>query len=386
MNGLDVVIVVAAVLAAVGGWRLGFLTRSVGWIGAGLGLALAVAVLPPLLDRLDLTSGSAVVLVGLSVLVVLASLGQGIGSAIGSRLAPPVRPGAARRLDQVGGAALGVVGVAVIAWLLFPVMSQTEGWSASSTSGSALAGFSLDHLPEPPAGLLDLERQALDGRFPQLFTGDAPTPELPPAPTDTPIDDARMAQLARSVVQVKGSACDMVQSGSGFVVAPGLVATNAHVVAGTTDVELVTTEGEQADAEVVAFDPSVDLALLATDLDRPALPLGPSETGDRGLVMGFPGGGPFRPSPFEVGESIDATGLDIYDRREVRRELLVLASDLEPGDSGSAVVRSDGTVVAVAVAIAPDRDGVAYALEQEQLRALLAGGAQEPVPTGECLT
>ena len=386
MNGLDVVIVVAAVLAAVGGWRLGFLTRSVGWIGAGLGLALAVAVLPPLLDRLDLTSGNAVVLVGLSVLVVLASLGQGIGSALGSRLAPPVRAGAARRVDQVGGAALGVVGVAVIAWSLFPVMSQTEGWSARSTSGSALAGFSLDHLPDPPAGLLDLERQALDGRFPQLFTGDAPTAELPPAPTDSPIDDATMARLARSVVQVKGGACDMVQSGSGFVAAPGLVATNAHVVAGTRDVEVVTTEGQRAPAEVVAFDPSVDLALLATDLDRPVLPLGAPAPGDRGLVMGFPGGGPFRPSPFEVGESIDATGLDIYDRREVRRELVVLASDLEPGDSGSAVVRSDGTVVAVAVAIAPNREGVAYALDQEQLAALLARAPRDPVPTGECLT
>lgn len=386
MNGLDVVIVVAAVLAAVGGWRLGFLTRSVGWLGAGIGLALAVVVLPPLLERMDLRSGGAVVLVGLCVLVVLASLGQGIGSALGARLAPPTRAGTARRVDQAGGAVLGVVGVAVIAWLLFPVMSQTEGWSASSTSGSALAGFSLEHLPEPPAGLLDLERQALDGRFPQLFTGDVPAPELPAAPTDGGIDDARMQQLARSVVKVRGAACDMVQSGSGFVVAPGLIATNAHVVAGTRDVEVVTTDGDEVDAEVVAFDPSVDLALLAADLGRPALPLARAGTGDRGLVMGFPGGGPFAPSPFEVGESIDATGLDIYDRKEVRRELLVLASDLEPGDSGSAVVRADGTVVAVAVAIAPDREGVAYALDGSQLEDLLARPRGAPVQTGECLT
>ena len=384
MNGLDVVIVVAAVLAAVGGWRLGFLTRSVGWIGAGVGLAIAVAILPPLLDRLDLTSGGAVVLVGLCVLVVLASIGQGIGSAVGARLAPPVRTGAARRIDQAGGAALGVVGVAVIAWLLFPVMDHTSGWARSSTEGSAFASFSLEHLPDPPAGILELERQALDGRFPQLFTGEEPAPELPPAPTDSPIDDQRMAQLARSVVQVKGDACGLVQSGSGFVAAPGIVATNAHVVAGTSEVDLVTTEGEQVDARVVAFDPAVDLALLSTDLDRPVLPLAAPELGDRGLVMGFPGGGPFAPSPFEVGESLDATGLDIYDRNEVRRQLLVLASDLEPGDSGSAVVRSDGAVVAVAVAIAPDRDGVAYALDQSELAALLARPRGGSVGTGEC--
>ena len=179
MNGLDVVLIVAAVLAAIGGWRLGFMTRAVGWIGAGIGIGAAIAVIPPLLDRLGITSGGAVVMIALCVLVVLASLGQGIGVAIGSRIAPPVREGAARRIDQVGGAALGVVAVATIAWLLVPVMSQTKGWAADSTKGSTFASFSLEHLPDPPASLLELERQALDGRFPQLFTGEAPQQELP---------------------------------------------------------------------------------------------------------------------------------------------------------------------------------------------------------------
>lgn len=386
MNGLDLLIVAAAALAAIGGWRLGFLTRSVGWIGAAIGLGIAVAVLPSLLDRIGVTSGGSVALVGLCVLVVLASIGQGIGSAIGARLAPPTQTGAARRIDQAGGAVLGVVGVAVIAWLLFPVMSETTGWTATSTTGSAFASFSLEHLPRPPAQLLELERRAIDGRIPQLFTGEEPAPELPPAPTDSPIDDTRMAELARSVVQVRGEACGLVQSGSGFMAAPGLVATNAHVVAGTTDVELVTTDGDHVDAEVVAFDPGTDLALLSTRLDRPVLGTGAGGVGDRGLVMGFPGGGPFRPSPFEVGESLDATGFDIYDRDEVRRDLVVLASDLEPGDSGSAVVRADGAVVAVAVAIAPDRPGVAYALDQAQLVDLLARPRAGEVGTGECIS
>ena len=87
-----------------------------------------------------------------------------------------------------------------------------------------------------------------------------------------------------------------------------------------------------------------------------------------------------------VREAKEETGLDIYDRREVRRDLLVLASDLQPGDSGSAVVRSDGTVIAVAVAIAPDRDGVAYALDRSELDALLARPRGATVDTGECVS
>jgi len=114
------------------------------------------------------------------------------------------------------------------------------------------------------------------------------------------------------------------------------------------------------------------------------LPTGEPEPGDTGLVLGFPGGGPFDPSPFRVGELLDALGFDIYDRDQVTRSLVVLSAELEPGDSGGAVVRDDGRVVAVAVAIAPDRPGVAYALRVEDVLDDLSG-VGGPVETGSCL-
>ena len=83
--------------------------------------------------------------------------------------------------------------------------------------------------------------------------------------------------------------------------------------------------------------------------------------------MGFPGGGSFDPSPFEVGELIEARGYDIYDNTVVDRAVLALAAELEPGDSGSAVLRSDGSVIGIAVAVAPDRPEVAYALNSDEL-------------------
>ena len=178
-----------------------------------------------------------------------------------------------------------------------------------------------------------------------------------------------------------------MQSGSGFVVAPDLVATNAHVVSAASEVLLETPDGHRASGRVVAFDPQVDLALVSADMGRPALPLGDPDQGDQGLVLGFPGGGDFEPSAFEVGQELTATGFDIYDRSLVRRELLALASALEPGDSGSAVLRADGAVVGVAVAIAPDRPEVAYALHAEELRRLLGTlvAGQGPVDTGPCI-
>jgi S1-C subfamily serine protease len=101
--------------------------------------------------------------------------------------------------------------------------------------------------------------------------------------------------------------------------------------------------------------------------------------------MGFPGGGPFAPSPFAVGERLPATGFDIYERSLVERDLLVLSSGLEPGDSGAAVLRADGAVVGVAMAIAPDRAGVAYALASDELTDLLGRAASTTADTGACM-
>jgi S1-C subfamily serine protease len=102
-------------------------------------------------------------------------------------------------------------------------------------------------------------------------------------------------------------------------------------------------------------------------------------------VLGFPGGGAFRPSPFFLGEEMTATGYDIYDEGLVSRELLVLAAELEPGDSGSAVVDAAGRVLGVAVAVAPDREGVAYALDGEAVAERVTAVGSEPVDTGRCL-
>ena len=67
-----------------------------------------------------------------------------------------------------------------------------------------------------------------------------------------------------------------------------------------------------------------------------------ADTGETGGVFGHPGGGALEVSPFRVAEEITATGTDIYDQGSTSRDVLVLASDLEPGDSGSALVDPAG--------------------------------------------
>ena len=386
MNLFDALLIAGAVFGAYGGWKLGFLQRLSGWLGAAAGLGLALLLLPKLTQVSGVSSDIAILTLSAAVLFLAFMLGQGIGSGIGSRLRRGVDSTGGRGLDAFGGAVLGVLGVVALAWLILPVMSEAEGWPSATARGSVISREISNSLPAPPSQITDLERQLTGGEFPKVFSGLRSAPEIVPPPEGSSFSQEQLTAASRSSVRVEASACDRIQAGSGFFVAENLIATNAHVVSGSTSLQVITTdEGEVTDGQVVAFDPETDLALISTDLNRPALPLAPPAVGDRGLVMDFPGGGPFDPSPFEVGERVDASGNDIYDRAKVTRDILVLGSNLAPGDSGSAVLRSDGFAIGVAVAIAPDKPGVAYALSSAELAQLLEQGSNGAVSTGTCV-
>ncbi|MDP1807187.1 MAG: hypothetical protein Q8K72_18565, partial [Acidimicrobiales bacterium] len=82
---------------------------------------------------------------------------------------------------------------------------------------------------------------------------------------------------------------------------------------------------------------------------------------------------------------VNALGPDLYDLGVTRRVVFVLASELAPGDSGAALVDTDGNVVGVAFAISPDHAQTAYALSTSELRAVLDADRQAQAPTGPCL-
>lgn len=384
MNGLDLVLVLAAIAAAVGGWTLGFIRRLGGWLGVALGLTLGVVSLPSLINALGFADDRVIFIFGGVFLVLLATVGQGLGESVGSRIRSGVDTSGGRYLDSLGGSVLGLLGVAILTWLVFPLMSGAQGWPSQTARSSTIARGLSEFLPPPPAQIGSIERALTGGGFPRLFDQIRPAPEIEPPPPDVDIVAETYRRSVESVVRVESPACGRIQTGSGFFAGDHRVVTNAHVVAGAERTTVISTRGEEKPATVVHFDPAIDLAILAVDSDAPPLPLAEGAAGDQGLVMGFPGGGPFDPSPFAIAERVEARGFDIYDQNRVTRSLLILASDLQPGDSGSAVLRTDGTVVGVAVAIAPDKPSVAYALDSKELSAVIQHADGSPTSTGPC--
>lgn len=369
-----------------GGYRLGLVARVTSWIGMGLGVVVGARVLPPLLRSLEDAGSAQLLFVTLGILFGMAFIGQAMGLLLGSRLHANLPHDSVRSADRTAGAAAGVVGVLVAVWILLPLMADVPGWFAAQARTSAVAAWVDERFPEPPDTVDTLRRLVGDDQFPRVFDALQAAPDLGPPPASSNIPQPIVDAVVPSTVKVEGVACRRIQEGSGFVVGEGLVVTNAHVVAGEPETLVQRSDGSQVRATVVAFDPNRDLAVLrAPDLARPALPRGEAEEGDVGAVFGHPGGGALRAAPFEVGREVRATGTDIYDQNRIERQVLVLSAALQPGDSGGALIDPDGAVVGVAFAIAPDRPGVAYALDMAELDALLAGDLSQPVDTGPCL-
>jgi S1-C subfamily serine protease len=385
VNVFDIFLIVLAVSAAIGGYRLGFVARATSWLGLALGLVAGAFLLRRIVPEMQDAGQATKSLVAVGLLVGAALIGMSLGLVLGSRLYSELPPGAARRADRAAGGVIGVVGVLVGLWLLLPVLAHVPGLMSEQARGSAIAREVSDRFPDPPDTLAVLRRFVGDEPFPQVFDALRPAPDAGTAPEQSGLSTAVANQVVQSTVKVTGEACSRIQEGSGFFVGPDLVVTNAHVVAGESGTEVELADGRNLDASVVAFDPDRDLAVLRTDGEAPALSLRDADTGDVGGVFGHPGGGGLEVSPFRVAEEITAVGRDIYDQGSTSRDVLVLASDLAPGDSGSALVDPQGQVIGVAFAVAPDKPGVAYALAISELREVLERDLSGERDTGGCL-
>ena len=330
-------------------------------------------------------------LAALAFFIVITTIGQAIGFAIGGVLHRRLgrRAGTAvHRVDRIAGAVAGVFGVLILLWLLTPALAGSPGWPARAVRGSALARTVDRIAPSPPSEAEVLGRIVGDETLPEVVnTLTSPDAGSPPA---SGLSSAVAARVTRSTVKVEGTACDLVQQGTGFVAGPNLVVTNAHVVAGEPRTRIETSDGRRLDTQLAAFDPDRDLAVLRVPgLDLPALEQADGQVDERGALFGHPEGGPLRESPVRIAEEILAPGSDITRTRDIERHVFVLAAVVAPGDSGAPLVDVEGRVLGVVFAYDQSRETTAYALTRAELDAVLdpflAGKTPTPKGTGSCL-
>jgi S1-C subfamily serine protease len=203
--------------------------------------------------------------------------------------------------------------------------------------------------------------------------------------------DEVVAKARPSVVKIHGQSesCFKTSEGSGFVVAPHKVMTNAHVVAGAETFS-VDTQAKSLEAHVVSYDPQADIAILDVP-DLSAAPLEFAEytagTGTPALVLGFPGAASFKASATQIRQVSDIKGPDIYQATSVIRQVYILIGSFpRPGSSGSAVVDLYGHVLGVYFGAETNDSTTGFAMTAAQVAPQMARvGHTNPADTGACV-
>ena len=393
---LDLILLGLLALYAWSGWRQGFVSALLGLVGLVGGAVLAIRVVPGLLeDHLDIYQGTAVGVLALVGLVLAAALlGQGLMLLVARRVRAVVTAPAARAVDSALGLVAVLVATMVVIWVVAAAVTASGPKVARDVVAHSVVVSALDGIvPSSADGLVDEVTSALDGGvFPKVFEGLGPEPIAPvQAPDSGVVEDPDVVRALASVVHVRAESgsCDRAQVGSGWVVAPGRVATNAHVVAGADRVTVsIDGTGRERSARVVAFDPIRDVAVLRVDdLGAPALRQGAAlTTGDVAALAGFPGDNGLWVGAARVRDVLRARGADIYGNPDVTRTIYSLRAEVRRGASGGPMFDRDGEVVGMVFATSLDDPDTGYALTLDVVQPVLRRGvlASAAVSTGAC--
>lgn len=359
------------------GWRRGgvvsMIALGAGSLGAGVG-ALIASIAGNIAPIIAITVGA---LVGL---IAVAVRHEHINDWVDEWLDEDHRP-AERSLGAIINAALCLS----LLWFIAAVFSLLPLSSAlvRAADGSRFMGVLVASLPPTGnVGAVILRSGVMPGLNGPLVVVDAPDPATTRLPA--------VLAVRRSVLQIRGEACNAASFGSGWVVAPELVVTNAHVVAGV-NLPLVST-GPNAAAvrsRVVAFDPQRDVAVLYVEgLQRPALRMSAlTGHGQPAAIIGYPKGGDLDVEPARIDQLVSYDEPDIYGNGTQPGTTVAFRALVRPGNSGGVLVDDGGAVLGTVTARAVgQRVRAGYAIPNDVIRSTIRGIRPSGwVPTGPCL-
>ncbi|HVO54096.1 MAG TPA: MarP family serine protease [Solirubrobacterales bacterium] len=378
MTVLDWAIVAFTVALGIWGYRQGLIVGALTLAGFVAGAFAGSRIGPMLLSQghdspyAPLCAALGALLIGAGAAVAVESLALGLRQKL-------IRHRVLHHVDGAGGAALiGAVALG-LAWIFGAVALHAPATERlrADVQDSVILG-SLNEVLPPSGPVLD----ALDRVDP------APSvlgPTTPVASPDAAIaTDPDVLDAGRSVVRVLSTACGLGIEGSGWAVAPGLVVTNAHVIAGADDTTVTTQDGAELEATPVFYGTRNDLALLRVGANIPTLPISSERpSGSDAAVLGYPENGPYSLAPARVGETRETISEDSYGRGPVDRTITSLGGTVRSGNSGGPLVNAAGEAIGVVFATTTSGSPGGFAIPAELVRGALRHTAPE-VDTGPC--
>ena len=164
-------------------------------------------------------------------------------------------------------------------------------------------------------------------------------------------------------------------AGTGIIVSEnGYILTNKHVVEGSSDISIVTNDGNSYDnIKIITTDPLSDIAILkisnakglkAAELgDSKALNIG---TVTSGIISG-------------VGRTVNASS-DDGATKETLTDMIQTDAAINSGNSGGPLVNAQGQVVGVNTAVASEAQGIGFAIPISSVKGILKSIAEGKTP------
>jgi Trypsin-like peptidase domain len=199
------------------------------------------------------------------------------------------------------------------------------------------------HSPSPStdrdSALKPLSRAASTGTGPVDNRGSIRSRQSKQSGNETH-DPASLSLHSRVGIQAFG--CGMIpRAGAGVTVGNRLVLTDAHVVAGSSSLQLLI-NGTMTSGKLVHLDANLDLALIQVNTNiswgvGQNVPLGRAVKGDQGWVA-LERNERLVPTQVQVLRPVTITTEDIYVKGRVTRSGYEIQASTRPGDSGAAVI------------------------------------------------
>jgi S1-C subfamily serine protease len=389
---LDLAVLAVAFIAAISGWRSGALGSLLSFVGVVLGAVAGVLLAPHVVANID--GPRTKLFVTLFLILALVVVGEIAGVVLGRAVRGAIRNPGLRAVDSTIGVALQIVAVLVAAWMLtYPLQSSDQPNLAAAVRGSTVLKEVDDVAPDWLRSVPNRLSALLDtSGLPDVLQPFGRTPIVAVDAPDAALAANPVVMATRpSVVKIRGVApgCQKVLEGTGFVVAPNRVMSNAHVVAGS-ETATVGVGDRTYDAFVVSYDALADISIL----DVPELgsaPLqfadGEAKSGSDAIVMGYPGGGEFAATPARIRETIELKGPDIYRSTEVSRKVYTIRGSVRQGNSGGPMIDPSGRVLGVVFGAAVDDADTGFVLTAKEVaRQMDKLNGTDRADTGACVT
>lgn len=377
MNGIDFLIVLIVILVTARGMEIGFVRQAASLGGLVVGL-FASSYIASHIDGHPLIS-LAIISIGV--------LGAIIGSEyVGVKIKKTLHTSSINKVDRFFGSIAGAGIGLIFIWFCVGILPSLPSTTLRvSVRDSKIVNWLDSTLPPTTSIISWLEKSFEQTKIPEIVNELDAKISMP----DTKIPDVSAFQGAidasrDSVVKIEGRSCNGIGVGSGFVVAPNYIVTNAHVVAGMRH-PYIQDENGRIRTTVAAFNPDDDVAILKTDrIEGRSLPLTQEQVtiGSQGVALGYPGGKSFTAQPGVIIDRFMAVGRDIYGEKPTKREVYALKADIEPGNSGGPFIDQNGEVLGLIFARSTTNQQVGFALSIPAIKDALSKAQAQPSDTG----